>query len=402
MEARPTRDAGTDPPGGTPPTGTAPKGPPDAGPGSRPTSPAEQFRTTAKDLGGWALSNSLAGGLVGVAVAIFSEEPGAFARFVPMGIIFANAIGFAAGLSARFILPRYGTLPKGVRFPLAVITLLAGGAFGTALVIFFNPVMVFYQGRLVLFLIIVSSVVAVIVGLIVYNYERLRDQIEASYRAIAETRVREERLRELAARSELKALKAQINPHFLFNALNSISALISIDPDAAHRTLERLAGIFRGTLLASEKESVPFGKELELVDAYLDVERARFGDRLVVEQSIADGAREVAVPPLILQPVVENAVRHGISPQIEGGRIRIDADVADGSLRIVVEDDGTGVDANEQDDMLARGYGLRNVRDRLSTRFGDGEWFRFESEQGRGTKVTIVIPLEKGQPGGPR
>ncbi len=348
---------------------------------------------TARGLIAWAVWNSVAGGLVGLVIALFSNEPSAVSRFVPMGILFANAVGFAAGISARFVLPRYVTFPRIVRVPLAIITLLAGGAFGTALVIFLFPFSVFYQARLLLLLVSVSSVIAVVVGLIVYNYERMKDEIERSYHALAENRIREERLRELAARSELKALKAQINPHFLFNALNSISALISIDPDAAHRTLERLAGIFRGTLLASEKESVTLGKELELVDAYLDVERARFGDRLTVEQSISDEAKEVHVPPLILQPVVENAVRHGISPTVEGGRILIDAGVADGALTIVVEDDGAGIDPVGEEEMLSKGYGLRNVRDRLNTRFGEGEWMRFESAAGKGAKVRIVVPL---------
>ena len=365
-----------------------------------------QFWATARGLVLWLLANSLVGGLVGVAIALFSQEAGAMTRFVPTGILFANAIGFAAGFSARFVLPRYSELPVFIRLPLAVVTLLAGGAFGSALVIFWNPLAVLYEGRLLLLLVVVDSIIAVIVGLIIYNYERLRDQIEESYSAIARNRVREERLRELAARSELKALKAQINPHFLFNALNSISALISSDPDAAQQTLERLAGIFRGTLLASEKGSVPFRKEMELVDAYLDVERARFGSRLNIEQAIDSGARDVPVPPLILQPVVENAVRHGISPMVEGGTLRIEARLVDDTLRIVVQDDGKGTGLIDLEEMLAEGYGLRNVRDRLVTRFGAGDWFRFESSRETGTRVELVLPLvggmeSEGVKGGP-
>jgi sensor histidine kinase YesM len=352
-----------------------------------------QFWTTARGLVFWFLANSLAGGLVGVAIALFSQEPGAMARFVPTGVLFANAIGFAAGLSARFVLPRYSGLPTWIRLPLATATLLAGGAFGSALVIFWTPLAVLYQGRLLLLLIVVDSIIAVIIGLIVYNYERLRDQIEESYAAIARNRVREERLRELAARSELKALKAQINPHFLFNALNSISALISSDPEAAQQTLERLAGIFRGTLLASEKGSVPFRKEMELVNAYLDVERARFGRRLNVEESIDPDTRDVPVPALILQPVVENAVRHGISPTVEGGTLSIEAKLVDDELRIVVRDDGKGTGLIDLEEMLSGGYGLRNVRDRLVTRFGPGEWFKFESSRETGTRVELVLPL---------
>jgi LytS/YehU family sensor histidine kinase len=252
--------------------------------------------------------------------------------------------------------------------------------------------MVFYQVRLLGLLVLVDGVIALIVGIIVYNYERMQSEIKESYRQLAENRVRHERLREMAARSELKALKAQINPHFLFNALNSISALVATDPAAAERTIERLAGIFRGTLLASEKESVPLSRELEVVDAYLDIERARFGDRLVVRQSVTPEAAAVQVPPLILQPLVENAVRHGISPRVEGGTVAIEASVTGGKLHLSVEDDGPGLDGIDGEQALSRGYGLRNVRDRLSTRFGERAALSLGA--GAGARVELVIPVD--------
>lgn len=354
---------------------------------------ARDFGATARTLILWVVANSLAGALVGLAIALFADRPGALESFVPLSILFANAVGFAAGLTARFILPRYSVLPVYVRIPLAIITLLAGGAFGSVLVIFRNPLFVLYQGRLTLLLVLVDSVIAVIVGLITYNYEQMRQEIERGYRELAENRVREERLREMATRSELKALKAQINPHFLFNALNSISALTAIDPEAARRTLERLASVFRKTLLASEQGSVPLTRELELVDAYLDIERARFGDRMRVEHSIAPDAGDVEIPPLILQPIVENAVRHGISPSVAGGTVSIDARIADGSLVITVRDDGVGVSTDDLHDTMSTGYGLRSVRDRLNTRYGAGDWITIKSEPDRGMTVRLTIPI---------
>ncbi len=359
------------------------------------------LRFTARDLGAtartlilWIVANSLAGALVGVAIALFADRPGALESFIPLSILFANAVGFAAGLSARFILPRYSALPVYVRIPLAVITLFAGGAFGSVLVIFRNPIFVLYQSRLTLLLVLVDSVIAVIVGFIIYNYERMRQEIERGYSELAENRVREERLKELATRSELKALKAQINPHFLFNALNSISALTAIDPEAARRTLERLASVFRKTLLASEESSVPLTRELELVDAYLDIERARFGDRMCVEHSISPGAGDVEIPPLILQAVVENAVRHGISPSVTGGTVSIDASLTDGFLVITVRDDGVGVSTDDLEDAMSSGYGLRSVRDRLNTRYGAGDWLMIKSESGLGMTVRLTIPID--------
>jgi len=357
---------------------------------------ASQIRATVRLVFFWVAANSLAGALVGVVIALFSGEPGAAARFVPLSVLFANAIGFAAGVSARFVLPRYSPLPAALRIPLAVVTLLAGGAFGSALVIIFNPVFVLYQGRMTLLIVLVDSVVAVIVGLIIYNYERMRGEIERGYRAQAESRVRVERLRELAARSELKALRAQINPHFLFNALNSISALITVDSEAAEATLEKLAGIFRRTLEASERESVTLGDELNLVESYLDIERARFGRRLAVEREIESEALAVPVPPLILQPVVENAVRHGISPRVDGGTVRIEARAVEGVLTVVVEDDGPGVEPHLVDGMLENGYGLRNVRDRLAARYGADAALAISTGREGGLRVELSFPLGAG------
>ena len=352
----------------------------------------EQPRQMLRSLALWVSANTVAGVVVGAAIAFFSPSPGSTGRLIGTTVLLANAIGFATVFSARFLLPRYSKLPKFVGFPLAVVTLLAGGAFGTLLVVLFYPLSLFYQGRLLLLLVVVCSVIAAIVGLIIYTYERLRDQIEESYRVAAEIRVRAERLRELAARSELKALKAQINPHFLFNALNSISALIPIDPAAAERTVERLAGIFRGSLLASEKETIPFSQELELVNAYLDIERARFGDRLSVEERVSEKSLDAPIPPLVVQPIVENAVRHGVSPLIEGGRITVTADVRDDALHVLVEDDGAGWQGETGEELFERGYGLRNVRDRLRNRYGDGPWVTIGRSDGGGTVVEIVVP----------
>ena len=352
-------------------------------------------RLTVMGLIRWAIGFTVAGALIGLAIGFFSGTLTAIPNSIRLSILFANAVGFATVLSARFVLPRYAAFPKFINIPLAVLTLLAGGAFGSGLVIFADPVFILYQGRMAAIVIVVDSFCAVVLGLIVYYYERMRDEIERTYGELAANRVREERLRELAARSELKALKAQINPHFLFNALNSISALTTIDPEAAQGTLERLASIFRKTLLASEKGSVPLSSELELVDAYLDVERARFGDRLRVEQEVGAGAGEVSVPPLILQPLVENAVRHGISPKVEGGLVRIAASVGNGRLTVLISDDGAGAEKLDLSDLPHESYGLRNVRDRLRTNFGAGEWLVVESRQGEGTTARLIIPLTR-------
>ena len=161
--------------------------------------------------------------------------------------------------------------------------------------------------------------------------------------------------------AELRALRAQLNPHFLFNSLNSINALVGTDPEAARRMCETLGDFLRRTLALGARESVTLEEELSLVDRYFAIERVRFGERLAVERSVEGGAEHCLVPPLLLQPLVENAVKHGIAERLQGGTIRIAAVVMEGALRLSVEND---VDEGA----VARpgeGVGLENVRRRL-------------------------------------
>jgi two-component system, LytTR family, sensor histidine kinase AlgZ len=170
----------------------------------------------------------------------------------------------------------------------------------------------------------------------------------------------------LAREAELKALRSQINPHFLFNSLNSISALTSADPKAARRMTEHLAEFFRKSLEAGKKEFVPFREEIGLISHYIDIERIRFGERLAVDMQIDDGCMDFRVPPLILQPIVENAVKHGIAHLIDGGTIAVNASCRNNSLTISV--------ANPYDPDRPRGsgnrVGLENIRDRLAAIYG--------------------------------
>jgi hypothetical protein len=165
--------------------------------------------------------------------------------------------------------------------------------------------------------------------------------------------------------AELRALKAQINPHFLFNSLNSIAALAVSDPPRAREMCLLLSDFLRKTLGLGEKQSIPWRDEMELARTYLDVEQIRFGARLRVAARMDAACAECQVPPLVLQPLIENAVRHGIATLIDGGEIRLGSDLRDGYLRVRVENQ---FDA-ESPSPRRHGLGLRNVRDRLETRF---------------------------------
>jgi two-component system sensor histidine kinase AlgZ len=169
-----------------------------------------------------------------------------------------------------------------------------------------------------------------------------------------------------AREAELRALKAQINPHFLFNSLNSISALTASDPARARDMCICLGDFLRRTLGLGERESIMLREELDLAQTYLEVEKNRFGERLQVEVRMDERCNDCLVPPLILQPLVENAIKHGIATMVEGGTIMVESQLRDGMLRVKVEN-GFDLQAPRP---RSRGMGLRNVRRRLEARFG--------------------------------
>ena len=201
---------------------------------------------------------------------------------------------------------------------------------------------------------------------------------------------RERELRELAVSAQLAALRAQVNPHFFFNSLNSIAQLIATDPAKAEACVERLAAIFRYLLKRTQAEFVPLAEELEIAEAYLEIERARFGEDLVVGEEIDERARALLLPGLILQPLVENAVRHGISKKIGGGSIVIRAALDNGTLQLTVRETGVGIRTDQS--VFERGVGLRNVRDRLVKLYGPAYAPTISTITGEGTTVTLRIP----------
>jgi two-component system LytT family sensor kinase len=207
------------------------------------------------------------------------------------------------------------------------------------------------------------------------------------------TRVEEmlEEQRLAAVRARFEALRSQINPHFLFNTLNAATSCIWTEPEKARWILVKLSGILR-RLLHGTEDFVPLSRELEFVEDYLSLEEARFGkDKIRFEREIDPRALDVLVPAMILQPLVENAVRHGVSPKIDGGTIRIAA-VRDGDrLHVLVRDDGVGFAGEGR-----KGIGLDNVRERLKVAYDAEGSLAIESAPGIGTTVSIVMPVERG------
>jgi two-component system, LytTR family, sensor kinase len=209
--------------------------------------------------------------------------------------------------------------------------------------------------------------------------------------------IREQEIGKLASEAELRALRAQINPHFLFNALTTIGYLIQTAPPRALDTLLRLTALLRG-VLRSEGEFTTLGRELELVEAYLDIERARFEHRLRVTVDVPVRLRNIRLPPLVLQPLVENAVKHGIGHKQSGGDVVIRAriDRTGGGLRrlaLTVEDTGAGATPQMLERGRASGVGLRNVERRLACQYGDAASLSIRTVPDEGTVVEVRVPL---------
>src|SRR5438477_9385893 len=209
--------------------------------------------------------------------------------------------------------------------------------------------------------------------------------------------LREQEIAKLASEAELRALRSQINPHFLFNALTTIGYLIQTAPPRALQTLLRLTSLLRG-VLRSEGEFTTLGREVDIIEAYLDIERARFEQRLRVTIDVPARLRSVRLPALVLQPLVENAVKHGVAPQTSGGDVSIHARVdpwqpGARQLTVTIRDTGAGVSAEQLQHGREEGVGLRNVERRLQGQYGADASLSIESAPGRGTTVEVRLPV---------
>jgi two-component system LytT family sensor kinase len=227
-----------------------------------------------------------------------------------------------------------------------------------------------------------ASVTAVGIELKIFNSVRIQIKLEEQERLLLHAR--------------MEALQNQINPHFLFNTLNSISSLVRIDPETARGVIFKLATILR-RLLNTGDAFAPLREEFEFVDNYLDIEVLRFGrDKLRVVKELDPASLDVMVPSMLLQPLVENSIKHGLAPKVEGGSIVLRSRITDSQVVIEVEDDGVGIRAPrsvEATDWHGAGIGMANISERLAVLYGDAARMTVDSNEGKGTLVRIRLPL---------
>jgi two-component system LytT family sensor kinase len=233
----------------------------------------------------------------------------------------------------------------------------------------------------------ISSVFAVMLPLKIWNNTRNEKKLEAQQLRLNEAR--------------LAALTSQINPHFLFNTLNSVSSLIRSNPEQARGVVYRLSSILR-RLLRNTDNLTPLRDELAFIDNYMSIEMVRFGEKLRFVKEIDPETLDRMVPSMLLQPLIENSIRHGLATKVDGGLIRVRSYLADGRLHLVVEDDGVGIPEARLATLFEQGIGVSNVNERMKVLYGPDYRMWIDSKPGEGTRTGIEIPdvqasIEAGQ-----
>jgi LytS/YehU family sensor histidine kinase len=216
----------------------------------------------------------------------------------------------------------------------------------------------------------------------------LRERVQVMRERLHEKEMSEERAQKLAAEARLRSLESRIHPHFLFNTLNSISALVAVNPDRAEQIVGRLAALLRASLDTTHQSLIPLRQELAMVESYMDIERARFGNGLRGSMKVPAELQDAQVPPMSVQSLVENAVKHGIGPQSSGGEVLVTASTENGSLYVEVRDTGPGFELAA----IRAGHGLDNLVERLDALFGAKASLNVLRRDGQSV-VEMVLPL---------
>ena len=217
----------------------------------------------------------------------------------------------------------------------------------------------------------------------------------AYYRKFAERELRTAELESSLTQARLQALQMQLNPHFLFNTLNSISSLMHLDVEAADRMIARLSELLRYALESTNSQEVPLSEELHFLDRYLEIQQRRFGERLTVQREIQPDTLTGLVPTLVLQPLVENSIRHGIEPRARPGQIVLRAQRRGNTLALEVSDNGVGLQGKQE---FNEGVGLSNTRARLEQLYGEAHRFEFSESPDGGLVVRVNIPWREAAP----
>ena len=296
-------------------------------------------------------------------------------KFLPLGKVFYRNIFYLALTGLLIILLQ--TVYQVITLPL----------FGYQSKMAYTTVFDTFKGMFISNSLLSFSLYAMTLGIILVN---------TYYKKFRERELRNSKLESNLTQAKLQALKMQLHPHFLFNTHNAISELVYTDPGTAERMIANLSDLLRISLDKADVEEVTLQQELSFVEKYIEIEQMRFQERLRFKLKIAPDTLDAAVPNMILQPLIENAVRHGITPLKEGGAIQVTSFSKNGKLHLRVMDDGVGLPSTGVKGIV-RGIGLSNTQERLFYLYGDQQEFSVGSNNKKGFSVSIVIPFKREQ-----
>jgi sensor histidine kinase YesM len=312
-----------------------------------------------------------------------------FGRGFPINFTISQCIGLSI-CSCVLIAHRFfeyaGPLFRAILVAAALIIGATGGSYLGSVAAGLSPSALFAEHSLIQLLFL-----GVLFGSIITYFFSSREQIAASKALIQEEKIKRLTSDKIAAEANLKLLQAQVEPHFLFNTLSNVLSLLETDPARGKSMLVDFIHYLRASLSKIRKEQSTLGQEMEMIQAYLSIFKVRMGDRLSYEIDLPKYLEAIAFPPMLIQPLVENAIKHGLEPRVDGGEIRISGRQKDGLLRLVVADTGSGF-LQERDS----GMGLSTIRQRLQSIYGNSGRLILEENQPHGLKAVIEVPHANG------
>ncbi len=276
-----------------------------------------------------------------------------------------------------------------LRYFLSFILWIVGGWLGTILGWVLNDWWFGFNITHPLLFFSYTSAIILIIFIIIKGYDILRTEIRRMAIKLSEKEIAEQKLIQLKTKAELEAIRSKVNPHFFFNTLNSIASLIPTNPLKAEKLIERFSALFRYPFTLGDDDMVPLNKEIGFIQDYLEIEKTRLGNRLDFDINMDKSLSEFLIPAMLLQPLVENSLIHGIAPSSKGGKISVNCQLKGAFCQIEIVDNGQGFDEEKSNS----GFGLSGARNRLELHYGLSH--QFTLQQNDGVRIKILLPLKQ-------
>ena len=337
--------------------------------------------------------NQIAGFILSMVIVLISSTFYRYNINISISLIFTNSVGYIYliidSLYKKYLKESFEVkiLKRLSKIFIGFLSLFLGIELSLFLSRLLLPIQVFSVSETIQDFLLITNIILIFIALFLgFIYKKMKTDIENKMKE-------NERLEKLKLKSELAALQSKINPHFLFNTLNTILDMVYDYPEKVEEMILNLSTIYRKILYSSENEYYTLEQELDLVRKYLDIEKVRLGKRMEYEIKCNPELKNIEIPPLCIEPIVENSVIHGISPKKGNGKIEIAVETIDHTIKISVKDDGVGIDSKD----FKLGFGVRSVKERLRIIYGEKTNLEVKQNEKNGVTVEIEIPLKEAK-----